>query len=320
MSARQRARLQQQKGKREEVAKEPSPEDDDDESEEEAATKPQSKSVFVFDNSDDSSSDDDSNTELKQEVPIVTNKKPIPVGKPKVVETQVKRGGIPDEDEELKYLDEELAKIQSDLKDNDGINSQNGGVRAVVRNLLKVDVKNLDIDSIMRKRFGSDSVRRGNEDGDGERPRIKPPGKGKPMPSKLTNRRLIFGSPKEDWTRPPSYVGGGVGMVAYDPTAQDGIPGSGDGSVGSAAVGPLYYKFIHSAEFQRLNSQYQVNTTHPLSSAHNVIMQQTPSQQLSVLALLYRNFISFLIYPYPALIVLCRVVSCRVVWCHDPTR
>lgn len=276
MSARQRARLQQ-KDKKVEIANEPSPSEDDDESDGEADTKPKSKSVFVFDNSDDSSnsSDDDSSTELKLEVPIASNKKPIPAVKPKVVETQVKRGGFADEDEELKYLDEELAKIQSDLKDNDGINSQGGGVRAVVRNLLKVEVKNLDIDSIMRKRFGSDSVRRGNEEGDGERPRIKTSGKGKPMPSKLTNRRLIFGSPKEDWTRPPSYVGGGVGMVAYNPTARthpsdasitigaasDGIHGSGDGSV---TVGPMYYKFIHSAEFQRLNSQYQVySTRHP---------------------------------------------------------
>ena len=283
MSARQRARLQQ-KGKLEEVANQPSDEQEESDGEEDSV--PQSKSVFVFDNSDDSSSDDDNSTELKQEVQTA-NKKPTPVVKnvkeKKVVEIQGKRGGGPEEDEDLKYLDEELAKIQSGLRDSDGINSSHGGsVRAlaVVRNLLKVDVKNLDIDSIMRKRFGSDSVRRGNEEGDGERPRIKAPaGKGKPIPNKLTNRRLIFGLPKEDWTRPPSYVGGGVGMVAYDPTeatavigtSSDSATGNGDGT-GASAVGPTYFKFIHSVEFQRLNSQYQVtaqtqhNTTHPLSS------------------------------------------------------
>ena len=278
MSARQRARLLQ-KGKIGEIAKQPSDEEEESDGEEDSV--PQSKSVFVFDNSDDSSSDDDNSTELKQEV-LIANKKPIPAVKTKVVEIPKEKRG-PEEDADLKYLDEELAKIQSDLKDNDGINSsQGGGVRAVVRNLLRVDVKNLDIDSIMRKRFGSDSVRRGNEEGDGERPRIKAPGKGKPMPSKLTNRRLIFGSPKEDWTRPPSYVGGGVGMVAYDPTIRnlpdalvtagttsDGVTGNDDGNgSGSATTGPMYFKFIHSAEFQRLNSQYQVtnHTSPPLNS------------------------------------------------------
>jgi hypothetical protein len=73
-----------------------------------------------------------------------------------------------------------------------------------------MDPRDLDIDYVMRTSLmgtGTDGINTSN----------------KTRLSRRGNRQVIslFGPPKEEWPRPPNYVGGGIGMVSYDDWNQD---------------------------------------------------------------------------------------------------
>ena len=62
-----------------------------------------------------------------------------------------------------------------------------------------MDIRDLDVDFVMRTSlFGSSA------------------GESTPRPSRRGRQAFIFGPPREGWIRPPHYVGGGIGMSAYD--------------------------------------------------------------------------------------------------------
>ena len=91
---------------------------------------------------------------------------------------------------------------------------------------LHTERQNLDIDGIMRRRFGGSSLHT-NDDEDEEHnnnPRNNTRNKTKHTRNRrimtnqlkktgtLSHKRLLFGSPKEDWPRPLSFINGGICM------------------------------------------------------------------------------------------------------------
>lgn len=103
--------------------------------------------------------------------------------------------------------------------------------------LFKVDPHNLDIDNIMKKRFGRLSVL------DSE---TMPHGKPKSRVLK-SSKKLLFGNQKHDWTKPPVLSGGGYGL---SPTA--GPKYDKD----SNQRGIFWFEMRLSEEYLNLNDQY----------------------------------------------------------------
>ncbi|KAG7346622.1 inositol-pentakisphosphate 2-kinase [Nitzschia inconspicua] len=69
-----------------------------------------------------------------------------------------------------------------------------------------IDSRDLDIDHVMRTSFVGGNTGSDNQSSNS-----------KPRSSRRGNRQnFVFGPPKDNWPRPPHYVGGGMGMASYD--------------------------------------------------------------------------------------------------------
>jgi hypothetical protein len=100
--------------------------------------------------------------------------------------------------------------------------------------------------------------------------------------STLISQRLIFGPAKDEWMKPPSFIGGGIGMKLCTPAAATAaaaavvvtghVGGESDNdadlNVDSVDVDgdvPLHahthcktFQIVYSAEFSRLHEQYSM--------------------------------------------------------------
>ena len=189
MSARQRARLSQIAVPEKVLQQEGSESEDEEES---TVRKP----AFVFDNSDsdsDSSSDsegpssvvekeagpeddfvteEDSDDKLGADLVDESSKKTVPRERNsnfarkkkevavKSVNTEKEKGGDPD-GMSFDELSELICNSEASLLSSTLLEKEKGGPidpDAVISNLFKVDVKGLDIDAIMKKRFGGMAV------------------------------------------------------------------------------------------------------------------------------------------------------------------
>jgi Transcriptional repressor TCF25 len=179
--------------------------DDDNESDEDdvdpVANKPPTSNAFAMmsndddDSSDESSSSSSSSHHHNDEEDKTTT---APAAKPSASTT----------DEQVEDLDALLQEYQ--LKDKqDGRqgyeitaseNKSSSNYYSIIT--AGMDPRDLDIDHVMRSSLM----------GSGEKVEVSH----KSRSSRRGNRQIpIFGPPKDDWPRPPHYVGGGMGMDSY---------------------------------------------------------------------------------------------------------
>lgn len=231
MSSRQRARLQTTilRGTCDDAGG--SDEDDDGD-----VAVSQKKSVFLMNESVDSSDGEDTSDEEQNQRALTSSKPQID----KLVEPALKKNPqkkapkTADQGDDwemiLNELDEEGNKfITSEILRRNNFNK-----------LFEVDPKSLDIDTIMRKRFGgatlNDEILRGNK-GAKSLPRIK------------VHRKLLFSAQKDDWVKPPTVIAGGFGIVKSDPPLHlvEGL---------NLPTKEEWFQFLWSDEYEALNSQY----------------------------------------------------------------
>ena len=110
-----------------------------------------------------------------------------------------------------------------------------------LQSLLKVESNELDVDIVLRKRFGGMNI--GIEGMEGTNRKANMKGRFR-QKKDLNIKRLVFGSPKEDWIKPPSYIGGGFGM--------EKCPRDSRNMSGSA----VYFRYIWSDEYSKLYERY----------------------------------------------------------------
>lgn len=186
------------------------PSEDEDESDDDVEL-PQPKSGFGFmldmddsDEDDSSSSEesDDNDTEINQE-PQHDKEEPNHLtekSKNEKVERSVDANVDPAaESEDFDALLEEF-KSQYDDEDNEqnAGESDNSHYYGIIRN--GIDPRDLDIDYVMRT-----SLLGAAEDF------------AAPARSNRRGRQAsVFGPPRDNWPKPPHYVGGGIGMTTYD--------------------------------------------------------------------------------------------------------
>lgn len=136
--------------------------------------------------------------------------------------------------EETKYQDDDeyLDSVIAELKQHTSAggvgergNSETSmlGASSPLAQMLRSDVRSLKLENELRRKFGS-SVGPGGAGaaaGDGDmggagrlrRRRGLTPRGGSTPGASLALKRLVVSTPKEDWPKPPSLVGGGLGMA-----------------------------------------------------------------------------------------------------------
>lgn len=120
--------------------------------------------------------------------------------------------------------------------------------------ILSIDPRNLDVDSLIRQRFAGAAADTGVERGGGRRGAGVRQGNAKHHVHRLGGAsRFIFGMPKDEWLKPPSYIGGGVGM---DASASSEDMGSGDRLLGSRLKGCRMYQFVWADEYVKINEEF----------------------------------------------------------------
>lgn len=179
---------------------------------------------FVEDGSNDNISQDEaSQTRValsKERTHTDTKGAPAPTtapakGKVKEVEKDV------DDDE---YLDSVISELATTASAEAESSMGHTGVSSPIAKLLRCDPHCLKLDQELRRKFGG-----GRENGGGALPgaRARKPRRMGMMPRGMGNsqaasgllarKRLVVSTPKEDWPKPPSFVGGGLGMKQCEP-------------------------------------------------------------------------------------------------------
>lgn len=129
----------------------------------------------------------------------------------------------------------------------------NGARSSQIAQILAVDPQGLDVDSLIRQRFAGAAADTGTDRGAGKRGARQ--GNAKQHVHRLGGvGRFIFGMPKDEWLKPPSYVGGGVGMAPSRPSE---TMGTGDPALGSRLRGSKMFQFIWADEYAIVNDQFR---------------------------------------------------------------
>lgn len=221
MSSRQKARLLQSRESNpislpiEDV-------DGEDFSEDNSARKPITS--YYLSSSDSSTSDEDI-----EKVEQLTTKVLKVAEKPKKKSMKLR------EDDEFNDLIVEAAENKVDVVNH------NFTLTTSTLDVLRVNSKDLDIDIIMRQRFG---VQADIDDHDIVIPGAPQKGKKKSRPPKKRSsqshvRKFIFGMPREDWMKPPHFIAGGMGMTKISSNEREKV-----------------FTFEWSKDFLKLNEEY----------------------------------------------------------------
>ena len=126
-----------------------------------------------------------------------------------------------DEPDDHEYLDSIISELASTRAEGEGVSTLGGltGVSSPLENLLRCDPRCLRLDQELRRKFGGAGIaaadrENGAPGGRARRTRrgIMPRGMRNTQASGLALKRLVVSAPKEGWAKPPSFVGGGLGM------------------------------------------------------------------------------------------------------------
>jgi hypothetical protein len=153
------------------------------------------------------------------------------------------------------------SKVMSLAKDNDdnlfldsviGETSKDGDAyKGAIENstdlFLAVNPKWLDVDDVMRRRFGGRNVGADEEPATEDRRRRSHQSRGPNRhKSSLHNRRHVFGNAKEDWPRPVTFVCGGMSVQQTPPPP------------GTASPHTVWFRYHWSGEYTRLQQSFEV--------------------------------------------------------------
>lgn len=157
----------------------------------------------------------------------------------------------------------------------------------VAADALEMDTKSLSLDKELKSRFGDEGVGEGGGGGGGGGGRRRGAALGRGNASagggvlgQLYQRRCFFGAPKEDWPRPPTYVGGGFRMVRSEAPAD---------CENEEEAGASWFAFEWSPAFQALQQDYELvqETCDPNALAVFLAHHPHHAEGLLTLALIY---------------------------------
>lgn len=231
MSTRQRARLETtvKLGLEEEV-------DSDNES-----VKPVKKSSYAdaFDDSSSSSESEDQEEE-KDEPSNVIAAEVIIAEKPIEPELEATK------DSDLELLD----SIIKELNEASVMKSKKIDTNSI---LFSIDPKALDVDVVAKKRFGklNNLLREGGGEAIGRNNRGINRRMANSLPIKHSSK-FLFGSPKDDWVKPPSFTNGGLGMSRIAIKS----PVSQNESFSEASTQVYQYTFDLSEDYKVLQTRF----------------------------------------------------------------
>lgn len=148
---------------------------------------------------------------------------------------QQENGG--DDDEYLDSIISELKAAATAAGGGTAAKELQTGAASPLALFLRCDPRCLKLDQELRRKFGGGGGGdRGNGGaaagggGGGGRPRrtrrgmLAPRGGNNSVSASLTLKRLVVSAPKEDWPKPPSFVGGGLGMRKCETGAPAYLP------------------------------------------------------------------------------------------------
>lgn len=160
-----------------------------------------------------------------------------------VARTDKDKKGQTSDTEDLDTLLQEYKLQDAEQEEQTTSNDDNQALSQYSVITSRMEIRDLDIESVRRSFFG------GAEVNDGE----------SGTSSRRTHRHNynLFGTPSENWPRPPHYVGGGIGFKAYtdsQETLSQPLPWPYcDMKEGDSRCPPLrnWFQFIHSDSYQR---------------------------------------------------------------------
>ena len=240
---------------------------DDESSSEEEETDDEiveSRNQFCF--SDSSSSEDEtssasaSDEEVEVEDNEVEEKANVLARNESQKNQNLKSASRTNTDEE-EYLDQILAQFSANDQANTADSYALMQSEQQTKNILLhgLDFRALDMDYNLRTILGNDHHIGVNHDAQGDQQNNRRGARGghrggRPMVGRRIGKKLLFGKARDNWIRPSSYVGGGMGMEVYG--EGDNLPNP---YADEAAEGPpsLWHKFVHADTYEVMESEFQ---------------------------------------------------------------
>ena len=241
-----------------------SSDDDDDDYESSARTKTKTggfSGLMMMDDDDSSSSSSSSSSSLKEEDDdevegFKTNSNTKQIKEKKVDADE----GDVDENldtllEEFKYQDQVQQKEQTCDADDSNGNVVGGGDSGNSARFSMItsgmDKRELDIDYVQRTSLVMGSDPNNNE-------ALTTPRRGGGGGRHKSSN--VFGPPRDNWPRPPSYIGGGIGMISYKDSMTTGhqIPIPWPYNNGNSVSTNRWFTFQHSDSYLRDQNDYKI--------------------------------------------------------------
>ena len=135
-------------------------------------------------------------------------------------------------------------------------NEQNPKCENIAKDeFLAVNMRMLNVDDVMRRRFGSRNVGALEDEvgKEGKKKRSQRPRGQRPQQVRVRNKHHLFGSPKEDWPRHVTYVCGGISMHETSPP-----PSVATTSPIPTTTTCRWFKYQWSEEYCRLQEAFEI--------------------------------------------------------------
>lgn len=137
--------------------------------------------------------------------------RPVALLKPKAKRNDASK----EEDDEDKWWQIETCARGAERDEKEGVNVSSDKTECSGLRALFIDRKALNLDRELMFRFGQEGLVEGGGGGGGGGPGNRSRartnfGHSGGALSRMYHRRCFFGGPKEDWQRPPTFVGGGL--------------------------------------------------------------------------------------------------------------
>ncbi len=247
----------------------PSDEEEEEEEEEEARGQTGGGFGLLLASSDEEDEDEDDEDWAQDQGEEEEQQEPAPAPAPaKQVTPQPKKAPPPpppakqvDEEDDDVWLEiqrqQEGGGLDTTATPAVGTSSKKRAAKPpVVPLALAFDTRCLNLEHELKFRFGAEGVMPGGAEGGGGGGNRRRGGAiggarggaGGGVLTQLYNRRCFFGPPKEDWPRPPTYVGGGLRMVRVEAPADCRDP---------EEAARDWYAFEWSPSFQALQQDYE---------------------------------------------------------------
>ncbi|CAM9276726.1 unnamed protein product, partial [Ectocarpus fasciculatus] len=221
------------------------------------ATAPAQPAFMLLDSSDSCSDEEDTAVSrvVVQKAAVVEISAPVKGGGKKKKKKKAKKKD-PSDEPVVDAVDAEISALLEEIGMASSAAAAATDSPSALSDILRVDPKSLDVDSLIRQRFAGAGADTGADRGAGRRGAGVRQGNAKQHVHRLGGAaRFVFGMPKDEWLKPPSYAGGGVGMRAVRAPVD---MCTGDVSLGARLRGRTFYQFVWADEYVRVNEQFSV--------------------------------------------------------------